>query len=736
VVNASAVLPLNSQTLLGFNQETYQHLQAALQSAPPHRLWIAVCDDLTLQRQVAAALDYTLLDPALAAAMPDTERPTSWYFIEDDSADWVATLMARPFSAGGLTYQQILGVEQLTYQSSDQQYQFLASLRQLAAHGPNWACSLLLWLPHPWLQQVRRSAPELYHRCDRVFKFLGDPRPLPAISPGASATQPVDPGPWVSIRPPQPARPERLEPDPLALIQVDSPVDRPTDRDVADKDRPTLVDLADEPPPLPTELAALGETPAPPWMPLQAQSLSPDIWHRLSSDLSQLEQSPITPQPFLPSQPTAAERAEYEAVNPEHPAPIPIPPAPPPAAPANVGMQSANALKSLPWLEAHRLRDQVEAGDHSISLLKAAIAQYENVLEANITATAQRAEGLNDLGSLYWMWAQQVTDIETRRHYLQHSIQQYESALTLAGADSNTDPLATDTLMRIHSNLGSVYCLQAAHDHPEHHLTLAVRAFHQALQYVDAEQDGALYVTVQTHLGTAYWSLAQHSQTPDYLHQAIAAYGEALQRCSAQMTPNSYGQLHNNLGIAYWSLAQHERPLMLLEAAIAAYRQALAHRTRQVDPVGYGATQNNLGTAYWDLGRQYPSGSSQQQQAWLQAIAAYEAALGLSPEQSAQGFDRWATHHSLGVVYEQLAMQAPVGKGAPIRSADPFQRAIDHYVQAMTGWQGEQATLAETAFQSILNNLRQQAQSLGIEAQQNSLAHIPAALLPEVWRQL
>ncbi|NJN20435.1 MAG: hypothetical protein HC812_03520 [Leptolyngbya sp. RL_3_1] len=175
---------------------------------------------------------------------------------------------------------------------------------------------------------------------------------------------------------------------------------------------------------------------------------------------------------------------------------------------------------------------------------------------------------------------------------------------------------------------------------------------------------------------------------------------------------------------------------MLLEAAIAAYRQALAYRTLPADPVGYGATQNNLGTAYWDLGRQYPSGTAQQQQAWLQAIAAYEAALRLSPEQSAQGFDRWATHHSLGVVYEQLAIQAPGGKGAAMRPADPFQRAIDHYVQAMTGWQGEQAALAETAFQSILNNLRQQAQALGIEAQQKSLAHIPAALLPAVWRQL
>lgn len=535
MVKASAVLPLNSQTLLGFNQETYQHLQAALQSVPPHRLWIAVCDDLTLQRQVAAALDYTLLDPALTVAMPDAERPTSWYFIEGDGADWVTTLMARPLPPGGPSYQQILGVEQLTYQSSDQQYQFLASLRQLAAHGPNWPCSLLLWLPHPWLQQVRRSAPELYHRCDRVFKFLGDPRPLPAISPGDRATRSLplaDPGPWVGIRPPQPVRPELTAPDPLALTQADANLGGPnldgpesTALDGSDQQRPARINLADES--TPSEgLTSMASPPAPPLIPPQAQSLSPDIWHQLSSDLLQLEQPPIALPPVLPSPPAAHDRADHEPTCPET---LPLPVAPPPSEqPLDQaqGMQSA-AFRSLTWLEAHRLRDQVEAGDHSIPLLKAAIAQYEQVLEANITAAAQRAEGLNDLGSLYWMWAQQVTDIETRRHYLHHSIQRYEAALTLAGADLNSDsltidPLATDTLMRIHSNLGSVYCLQAAHDQPEHHLALAVRAFHRALQYVDADQDGALYVTVQTHLGTAYWSLAQHSQTPDYLHQAIA----------------------------------------------------------------------------------------------------------------------------------------------------------------------------------------------------------------------
>lgn len=677
MANASAVLPLNSQTLLGLNQETYQHLQGALQVVPPHRLWIAVCDDLTLQRQVATALDQTLLEPAVKA----DGSPASWYFIDDCSADWVTTLMeiSSAPAVSGPAYRQILGVERLTYQSSDQQYQFLASLRQLAAH--DWPCSLLLWLPHPWLQQVRRSAPELHRRCDRVFKFLGDPRPLPeaAPSPTAMATS----GPWAAIQPP------------IAVRQ-----------DIPDRRGEAISPRGDAALDLPEVVEPVTASSDPSWSPEQIPNLSPELWQRLSTDLSQLESSPPAA--------TVADNAPAEGLAATPPVTLRIPD------------ETPTALPALIWVEAHRLRDQVEAGDHSIALLKTAIGQYENVLGSGITADSQHAEGLNDLGSLYWMWAQQVTDVEARQHYLKHSIQRYESALAIEG-----EALPADTLMRIHSNLGSVYCLQAAHGQPEHHLAQAVRAFHRALQYVDAERDRDLYVTLQTHLGTAYWSLAQQTQTSDYLHQAISAYGEALRRCPPHSAASRYGQLQNNLGITYWSLAQHERPQLLLDEAIAAYRKALAYRTLALDPVGYGATQNNVGTAYWDLGRQYPDGDPHQHRAWGQAITAYEAALHLPPEQSAQGFDIWATHHSLGVVYEQLALQ-----DAPPPKHDPFQVAIDHYVQAMLGWQAEQSTLAQTAFQSILNNLRHQAQHLGITVQQKSLAQIPAALLPEIWRQL
>lgn len=684
MVNASAVLPLNSQTLLGFNQETYQHLQVALQSAPSHRLWIAVCDDLTLQRQVAAALDRTLLTSAVEA----TESPVSWYCLEESNPNWVTGLVTQSAAVPGLTYRQILGVEQFTYQSSDQQYQFLASLRQLASHYSRWPCSFLLWLPHPWLQQVRRSAPELFRRCDRVFKFLGDPRPLPASSLTSNPAI-AEPGPWGGIHPLSSPQPVEISAADQTLSELSLATSPPVESVTIDADLSL----------------SLG----------QMHSLPPELWQRLSVDLSQLEQ-PASGSAVPPITAPLLDSASHDFG-------LLL------ASPQNADQQNEDAAVSFPattWTEAHRLRDQVEGGDHSVPLLKAAIAQYEAILDIGNAADPQCAEGLNDLGSLYWMWAQQVTDSESRQHHLQQSIRRYESALALEG-----DPLQADTLMRIHSNLGSVYCLQAAHGRSDYCLGQAVGAFHRALQYVDAEQDQALYVTVQTHLGTAYWSLAQQTHTPEYLHQAILAYGEALRRCPGHSAPSSYGQLQNNLGITYWSLAQHERPLFLLKEAISAYQNALAYRTLAVDPVGYGATQNNLGTAYWDLGRQYARGDAQQHQAWHQAISAYEAALSLSYEQSAQGFDLWATHHSLGVVYEQLALQK-----VSTSQSESFQVAIDHYVQAMDGWQTEQATLAQTAFQSILNNLRHQAEYLGLAAQQKSLAQIPAALLPEIWRHL
>jgi tetratricopeptide (TPR) repeat protein len=266
-----------------------------------------------------------------------------------------------------------------------------------------------------------------------------------------------------------------------------------------------------------------------------------------------------------------------------------------------------------------------------------------------------------------------------------------------------------------------------------------VRAFHRALQSVDSKQDPEAYATLQTHLGTAYWSLAQHSADANPLHRAIAAYQEALIYRPAAVDPQAYGQIQNNLGIAYWSLAQHERPLMLLKQAIAAYEDVLAYRTLGLDPWGHGATQNNLGTAYWDWGRQYDAGSAEQKAAWEQAIAAYNAALAALTQGETDlshepvGFDPWATHHSVAVVHDQLALSQPANPG---RQQHHWHWATHHYVVALEGWRHQQSPLVDTALQGLIQSLRHQLQAMGTEAQQRSLSQIPADWLPEVWRRL
>ena len=65
-----------------------------------------------------------------------------------------------------------------------------------------------------------------------------------------------------------------------------------------------------------------------------------------------------------------------------------------------------------------------------------------------------------------------------------------------------------------------------------------------------------------------------------------------------------------------------------------------------------------------------------------------------------------------------------------------WYQAIHHYVAALGGWQQQQSPLAETALQGLIQNLRHQAQALGVEAQQRSLTQIPAQWLPEIWRHL
>lgn len=707
MVTAVSVLPLNSQVLPGHNQETYQRLQDVVQSTPPRQIWLATCDDLPLQRQLAATLEESLQRQGAIA-------PTTQYLFDIEQPNLVQQLQDwLPHAEFTSPLLQILGIEQLTYCSSDTQYQFLRSLHQL---GPFWRSldmSLLLWLPRPWLKQVRREVPRLVQS---VFEFIGEPTPISTMAqPPAyqAAFSPVRK--WQFLGKPSPELPPPTvgAQDGTGTPRPESAVVPAVPGDAA----PESLDQATEP-----ELPTFSEA----------------LWDQLQADLSEFETSDSSVPSRRrraaelssgPADGTAtAESTASASTQVEHSAAIAHELLTSQLADAEPGQPTMDAA-SPSWAIAFGWRDRIQAGDHSPATLATAIQAYE-CLQPRQPATPQRTEVLNDLGSLYWLWAQQAQSPDDYWQRLTQSLEIYEAALSPISPQTDAG-----VLNRLHSNLGSAYSLLAAHQEPLYCLGKAVRAFHRALQYVPVEVMPDEYATLQSHLGTAYWSLSQHTQEPTHLHRAIAAYQEALRQSQPQQAPQTYAQLQNNLGIALWSLSRHERPVFLLEQAIAAYRTALAYRTPDADPAGHAATHNNLGTAYWDLGGHCEERSAAQQQAWRQAIAAYDAALTTVEQCPIEqlSFDLWATHHSIGVVYDQLAIAL-----APDTSAQEplLLQATPHYVRALTGWQMLHAATTETAFQALVRNLQLQARYLGIEVQQRSLSQVPADWLPEIWRKL
>ena len=717
MVTVAPVLPINSQVLPGHNQEVYQQLQAAVQATPPHQVWMATCDDLPLQRQLAATLEESLQDGS-AIASTQLVLDAAWPEVAQQVQQWGhETISARP------SLLQLLGIEQLTYRGSDAQYQFLQSLHQLPKLWQQLGCSLLIWVPRPWLKQIRREVPQL---CTTVFEFMGEPTPISAIA-GQPAYQAAF----------SPVRRWQFLGKPAPEVPSPTPIDS---RSEAFSVQPGSTAV----PAVPSETvpsdAVSGEdelgTSHSPATADELSSFSDDLWQQLQADLSEFEQS----KPLSPAETTTPVAPITDADEPaakiDELAVSELPATPPSSiidtVETNESTTVSPPIAKMPapddWAIAYELRDRVQAGDHSPATLAAAVQAYEQQTP-QLTAT-YRTEALNDLGSLYWLWAQQATTVENYWQRLLRSSELYEAALS--PVSPNTE---IEILNRIHSNLGSVYSLLAAHQDPLQYLAKAVRAFHRALQYAPVEVMPEEYATLQTHLGTAYWSLSQHTQEANHLHRAIAAYQEALRQSHPQQQPQAYAQLQNNLGIALWSLSRHERPIFLLEQSIKAYQTALAYRTLEHDPAGCAATHNNLGTAYWDLGGHYEERSSEQQQAWRQAIAAYEATL-LAGEQAPAAhlsFDQWATHHSVGVVYDQLAIAL-----APDATAQQplLTKATTHYIKALTGWQAMEATTTDTAFQALVRNLHLQSRYLGMESQQQSLSQVPVDWLPEIWRQL
>ncbi|MEO0541617.1 MAG: tetratricopeptide repeat protein, partial [Cyanobacteria bacterium P01_A01_bin.105] len=372
----------------------------------------------------------------------------------------------------------------------------------------------------------------------------------------------------------------------------------------------------------------------------------------------------------------------------------------------------------------HHYRGQIEAGAMTPALILWAIEAYEEGLRWLAEDDPAWGSGLNDLGTLYWLQAQQQPDRPQQMAGMARSLEIYQSGL--AKVDQQRQ---AEVASRLHSNVGAVHSTLAGYDEPVVHLQRSVEAYRCALPLCSMERQPEEYATLQNSLGSIYWKLSyyhQDKQAGTCLHRAIAAYNEALKARKPQQAPLDYASVQNNLGIAYWSLSKYERPVFLLKHAIAAYRDALNYRTPHTDPGACASTYNNLGTAYWEIATHLDADPDPQNRYRQNAIIAYEAAL-KAAQQGPANLDLRSIHHCLGNVYDQIAQTSDADRYLP--------KALGHYLDALSGLE-KTNPVHEPIFKSLVRNVRSHYDQLGLVGQQSALGRLPGILLPEVMQAI
>ena len=446
----------------------------------------------------------------------------------------------------------------------------------------------------------------------------------------------------------------------------------------------------------------------------QPPQVNADIWQILSEDLAQLEQPAKTePAPAVEQiEPSPAQAAALDVTTLENPLETL-------AQLKDQGAAPQEIMRAYRTLGNH-YRDRIEAGDMDPALLATAIQTFEIYLQWLPEGDDQRPAGVNDLGTLHWLQAQQQREPSALIGGMNRSLELYKTGLS-----AETD---AETASRLHGNIGAVHSALANYEDSVTHLKDAVAAYRQALPFCSVETHPEEHGTFQNSLGSVYWKLAYYEQPQSYLHQAIAAYSEALRCHHPEKSPLDYAAVQNNLGIAYWSLSRHERSVFLLKHAIAAYRDALHYRTPTTDPVACASTYNNLGTAFWELANHPDIPAAPQGRYRQNAVIAYEAALKAS-ELAPSNLDLASIRHCLGSIYDKMA------QAADDQTTGNLQRALAHYVIALQ--QMPKTTAAyEPIFKALERNVAMHYDILGLEGQQQALSYIPATLLPEVMLKL
>lgn len=683
-----------SRQILGVNQQSYQALKTAMGMNLRHQLLIAVCDDARMQNQLAAQLEADLSEanshdltgeltgdlasePVRGAALERLLFDPEDGHLPQQVAYWMRQAMQAGRTPPAL---QVLGIEQMTRQPAIAQNYFLRSLEKIELLLPRLDASLLLWMPWPWLRTIEQSAPAFWHWRSGIFEFVSDPSPVPldrAYLRLETAAFEKDIAQMTAAE----TRPQNG----LAGLYGESDGETLSDGNLGRSQR----------------LEAIAN---PDTKPSQAELLPS------KPSRTQSSQSDSSPPETLPAQIAA------------HEAPDANSPTQPPAQPLGAHRsQSADDSFALGLSYRHRL----ESGERSLELVEAAISAYEAGLRGLSNSHPNGANALNDLGTLYWLKAQQISAHQQSIDCMNRSLQLYREAVERLAQHPD---VATDITGQLYSNMGAVYSMLALYEEPVAYLNQAAETYLKAMSLVSKETNPKAYATLQNSLGAVYWKLSHYDQPIVHLQQATTAYKAALSGYRPEQQPLDYAAVQNNLGITYWSLAKHERSPFFLKHAIAAYRQALTYRTPEVEPIACAVTYNNLALAYGDLARADAVDQPQKGRHQKNAVIAFEAALRVGQAAGALNqTDSAAIYHCLGDVHAQMVATA----SSPEAIAKSLQKSLHSYLQAINELP-ETAPAFESRLAAIVANLRAHYTHLGLNSQQSALNQVSPSLMPQV----
>ena len=774
-----AVQP-KSRQILGINQQAYQALRSALSLNLRRQLFIAVCDSVVLQEQLATQLENDILfnsRPTLNHFEPDSAEAHEGIGIPHPAAGtrvvldrlafepedahlprqvfrWIQQAQQHEVSLSQL---QILGVEQMTRQPAIVQNHFLRSLEKIDALLPRLNTSLLVWVSWPWLRTIQESAPTFWHWRNGLYEFVGDPTPTPInlsyllsnkTDERDVERQTVADSLAATLNGEVARRSVRLHGEtddfeadelvsepylPASAITI-SGTDTESARQSFDSDTTQSADAdAANPPVYNSELAAAFE----------AGAFDEDVFEQGSFEENGFGESSFEENGFEDAflegafieeslldagliEDLVLEESVLEGVALEETGQI----AETTAFSTGSTLNSWQKIASDYFAVAYQRRSLIEAGDRTLNAIEPAIAAYEAGLRCIEGDYPDLGNCLNDLGTLYWLRAQQLVDPGQITECMVHSIQLYSQALEQI--NHQQDPAM---VCQLYSNMGAVYSLLAAYEEPADCFRQAVIVYNRAAAISAETASTQEHAMLCNSLGSVYWKLSHYDhedQVEQHLGLAIEAYQQALPGYDPEAQPLDYAAVQNNIGITYWSLAKHSSSVELYEWAIAAYQDALTYRTPATDPVACAITYNNLALAYWDLSKEAAVDRMQRSIYQQDAVVAFESALAIAAEVNALSeTDRAAIHHCLGDVHMQMVEIT----ASEDDIADTLQKSLHSYLQSIEDMPEESPSF-QPRLAAIVANLQFHYDYIGLSGQQNALNQIPPRLIPYVMPML